>query len=106
MAGNIGGNLIWRLVVVAKPNNFISAKFNIIRRSIGVHVRRDYRYVSSSKSGVMALLRIFRVIQASLSSLTKKKKEVVSGFVSKAEKEAQRVGVTLHTRSKRNISFR
>ena len=40
----------------------------------------------------MALLSIFRVIQVSLSSrllLTQREKEVVSDFVSKAEKEAQ-----------------
>ena len=37
------------------------------------------------------------------SSLIQKEKEVVSDFVSKAEKEAQHVGVTLCTQSKRNI---
>ena len=37
------------------------------------------------------------------SSLAQKEKEVVSDFASKAEKEAQHVGMTLCTQSKRNI---
>ena len=68
MTDNIGGKLIWRLTVETKSHNFISAKLNFIRQCAGVHVRRDYRYVSSSGSCKMALFSIFRVKQVSLSS--------------------------------------
>ena len=50
MVGNIGGKLIWRLAVETKNAHFISAKFNIVRHCVGVHVRRDYRQVSSSEN--------------------------------------------------------
>ena len=37
IAGNIGGNLIWRLAVETKSHNFISTKFNFIRQCVGVY---------------------------------------------------------------------
>ena len=105
MAGNIGGKIIWRLAVEAK-NSFISAKFNIIRWCVGVYVRHNYHYVSSSESWEMTLLKYFSCdtsVPKQSSSLTQKEREVASDFVSKAEEEVQHVGVTLCTQSKRNI---
>ena len=93
MVGNIGGKLIWCLAVETKNAHFISAKFNIVRQCVGVHVRRDYRQVSSSENWQMGLFIYFSrdtsVLKQSL-SLTQKEREVhvVSDFVSKAEKEA------------------
>ena len=54
----------------------------------------------------MALFEYFSCdasVPKQLSSLTQKELEVVSDFVSKAEKEAQHVGVILCTWSKCNI---
>ena len=100
-----GGKLIWRLAVETKNAHFISAKFNIVRQCVGVHVRRDYRHVSSSESREMALFRYFSRDTSALkqsSSLTQKEKDVVSDFVSKAEKEAQRsVGYNEYTAEER-----
>ena len=48
MAGNIDRNLIWPLR--QKTHNFITAKFILIRQCVGVHVRCDYHYLSSSES--------------------------------------------------------
>ena len=91
MEGNIGGKLIWRLAVETKNAHFISAKFNILQWCVGVHVRRDYRQVSSRENWHMALFKYFSrgtsVLKQSL-SLAQKEKEVVSDFVSEAEKEA------------------
>ena len=106
LAGNVGGKLIWCLAVETKTPNFIPAKFNIIRQCVGVHVRRDYYYVSSSESWEMALLKYFSSdtsVPKQLPYLTQKEKEIVIKFVSKAEKQAQLMGVTLCTQSKRNI---
>ena len=62
--------------------------------------------MSSSESQEMALFNYFlRDTSApkQSSSLAQKEKDLASNFVSKAEKEAQRMGVTLGTQSKRSI---
>ena len=105
MAGNIGGKLILRLAIETKTE-FFPAKFNIIRWCVGVHVRRDYCYISSSESWETVLFKYFSCDTSApkqLSSLAQKGKEIVSDFVSKAGKETKRVGTTLYTKSKRNI---
>ena len=108
MEGNIGGKLIWRLVVETKMHNFISTKFNIIhvQQCVGIHVRRVYRLSLAVRAERWCFLSIFHMISSvpKLSlSLTQKEKEVVNEIVSKAEKKAQHMGMTLCTQSKRNI---
>ena len=58
-------------------HNFISAKFNIKRWYIGIHIRHDYCYVSSSESWEVALFNYFSCdtsVPKQSSSLTQKEK--------------------------------
>ena len=71
-----------------------------------MHTRYMSLTLSSSESWEMALLKYFShdtSLPKQLLSLTQKENEVVSDFVSKAEKEAQHMGVSLCTQSEHYI---
>ena len=91
----------WHLATETKTYNFISTEFNVIQQCIGVHIRRDYCYVLRD-SAFKVFLRDTSVPKQ-LSFSTQEEKDVLSYFVSKVEREAQHVGVTLCTQLKLNI---